>query len=193
MTKTPENFVGLKQQPQPTVDNRPPTYEEVEIAGETITCRRVDMLEEYKSAFKSANNYRKSAIVYARQATEREIITTSQDGMTNYAEPGDWIILNPGDKDPYVFGSKNNTVEERQARFKEKYDVIPGKDGKYRAKGVIKAVKVTENIIFGTSWGETMAVKAGGWVADGGYGIAEESFENTYEKLTKKKKIKKSR
>ena len=59
--------------------------------------------------------------------------------------------------------------------------------GKFRPKGIIKAIKVNENIVFDTSWGEKMAVKAGGWVADGGYAIAEDSFNNTYEKIEEKK------
>lgn len=134
------------------------------------------MLEEYASAFVWADYYRKTAIVYARQVTKREKITTSQDGMTDYAEPGDWIIKNPGDEDPYVFGSKNDSIEKRQAKFREKYEVIPGEDSKFRAKEVIKAVEVTENIIFETFGGETMAVKSCGWVTDGGYEIVEESF-----------------
>ncbi len=103
--------------------------------------------------------------------------------MKNYAEPGDWIIKNPGDKDPYVFGSKNDPIQIRQEKFAKKYDSIPGEDGKFRPKGIIKAIKVKENLVFDTSWGEKMAVKSGGWVADGGYAIAEDSFANTYEKI----------
>ena len=103
--------------------------------------------------------------------------------MQNYAEPGDWIIKNPGDKDPYVFGDKKDSVEIRQAKFAKKYDAIPGEEEQFRPKGIIKAVRVDENLVFNTSWGEQMAVKAGGWVADGGYAIAEDSFDNTYEKI----------
>ncbi|MFH1207852.1 MAG: hypothetical protein V1668_04660 [Patescibacteria group bacterium] len=158
-------------------------FEEVDINGEKIKCRRVDMLKEYAGSFETADSYRKKVIASARQASEREEITTSQDGMKNYADPGDWIIHNPGDKDPYVFGSKNDPVDVRQKKFASKYEAIPDSPGQFRAKGVIKAVRIDENIVFGTSWGETMVVKAGGWVADGGYGIAEESFANTYEKI----------
>lgn len=188
MKNTPELPVEQNQQPQQTVENQTPSYEKVEINGEIITCKRVEMLKlkEYASAFALADYYRKTAIVSARQATEREEITTSQDGMTNYADLGDWIIHNLGDKDPYVFGSKNDSIEKRQVKFAKKYDVILGEDGKFRAKGFIKAVQVNENIVFGTSWGETMAVKVGGWVAGEGYGIAEESFGNTYEKFDPK-------
>lgn len=161
--------------------------EEVIFGDEKVPCRRVDMLKEYAEAFKTADSYRKVGTVEARQAKEREEIATSQDGMKNFAEPGDWIIQNPGDKDPYVFGSKEDPIEVRQAKFAKKYDVIEGEEGKFRPKGIIKAIKVNENIVFDTSWGEKMAVKAGGWVADGGYAIAEDSFNNTYEKIEEKK------
>jgi len=157
--------------------------EEVLFGDEKVICRRVDMLKEYEKAFETADSYRKVGVVEARQATEREEISTSQDGMKNFAEAGDWIIQNPGDKDPYVFGDKNDSVEARQAKFAKKYEVIAGEEGKFRPKGIIKAVQVNENIVFDTSWGEKMAAKSGGWVADGGYAIAESSFANTYEKI----------
>ncbi len=159
----------------------------VEIGGEKIPCRRVDMLKEYQEAFKTADSFRKVGKVEARQATEREEISTSQDGMKNYADQGDWIIQNPGDKDPYVFGDKNDPIEARQAKFAKKYEVIDDEPGKFRPKGIIKAVRVDENIVFNTSWGEQMAVKQGGWVADGGYAIAEDSFANTYEIIENEK------
>jgi len=161
--------------------------EEVMIGNEKINCRKIDMLKEFSEQFKTADTYRKIGKVEARQATSREEIATSQDGMKNFADEGDWIIKNPGDKDPYVFGSKNDPIEMRQAKFAKKYDTIDEEPGMFRPKGEIKAVQVNENIAFDTSWGEQMAVKAGGWVADGGYAIAEDSFHNTYEKIEKEK------
>jgi len=158
-------------------------FEEIEINGEKVKCRRVNMLQEFGAQLATADSYRKNVIVSARQATEREEISTSQDGMKNYADPGDWIIHNPGDKDPYIFGSKNDPVEVRQQKFAKNYEAMDGQSGQFRAKGIIKAVQVNENIVFGNSWGETMAVKAGGWVTDRGSGIAQESFANTYEKI----------
>lgn len=160
--------------------------EKIMFGEEKVLCRRIDMLKEYAEAFKTADNYRKIGKVDARQATEHELISTSQDGMKNYAEAGDWIIKNPGDKDPYVFGDKNNPIEVRQAKFAKKYEVIDDEPGKFRPKGVIKAIRVDENIVFSTAWGEQMAAKKGGWVADGGYAIAEDSFANTYEKIESK-------
>ena len=164
-------------------ERAPQMTEDVLFGSESVPCRRIDMLTEYEEAFKSADSYRKIGKVEARQATEREEISTSQDGMKNYAEPGDWIIHNPGDKDPYVFGDKKDPIEVRQAKFAKKYEVIAGEEGVFRPKGIIKAVQVNENVVFDTSWGEKMAAKSGGWVADGGYAIAEDSFTNTYEKI----------
>ena len=45
--------------------------EEIEIAGEKVPCRRVDMLKEFETAFTSADSYRKVGKVEARQAIER--------------------------------------------------------------------------------------------------------------------------
>lgn len=161
--------------------------EEVMFGEEKVLCRRIDMLKEFAADFENADSFRKIGTVGARQATEREEIISSQDGMKNYAEPGDWIIKNPGDKDPYVFGSKNDSIEDRQKKFAKKYEPKPGDEGMFIPKGIIKAVRVNENLVFNTSWGEQMAVKAGGYVADGGYAIAEDSFANTYEKIEKEK------
>lgn len=173
----------------------------VKINGEDVECEVIDLMADYGEALKTADRYRKTAVVDARQASGKEIVSTSQDGMTNYADPGDWIIKNPGDKDPYVFGDKTKkaknengeevvvpvTVEERQKAFAKKYEPIADQPGKFRAKGIIRALKVDRNIVFKTSWGEEMATKAGGWVADGGYCIAENSFNSTYEKIEDEK------
>jgi hypothetical protein len=167
-------------------------FEEIEINGEKVQCRRVDMLQEFGAQLATADSYRKKVIVSARQATEREEIFTSQDGMKNYADPGDWIIHNPGDKDPYVFGSKKDSLEVRQQKFAKNYETMDEQPGQFRAKGIVKAVQVNENIVFGNSWGETMAVKSGGWVTDRGSGIAQESFMNTYEKISPEELEKKS-
>jgi hypothetical protein len=170
--------------PKDSLAKEKSVFEETEVDGEKIICRRLDnMLEEYADALANADSYQKRVIVSARQATEREEIITSQDGMKNYADPGDWIIHNPGDKDPYVFGNKEDPVEARQQKFAGKYEAIEGQPGQFRAKGIVKAVQVNENIVFRTSWGEQMVVRAGGWVTDGGYGIAKDSFANTFEKI----------
>ena len=162
-------------------------YENIKFGDEIVKCRRIkNIFEEYKQDFDKADFYRESAIISARQATQKETISTSQDGMENYAEPWDRIIQDPGDKDPYVFGSKNDSVEKREEHFNKRHEVIPGQPDKFRVKWIIKAVQVKENIVFNTSWWDTMATKAGGWIADGGYSIAEDSFKHLYEKFDPK-------
>jgi hypothetical protein len=159
-----------------------PKTEIIKIDDENVECEVIDLEKEYGEALKTAERYRKTAIVNARQAAEREVVFTSQDGMKNYADPGDWIIQNPGE-DPYVFGDKNDPIEVRQEKFAKKYEEISDKPGEFRPQGIIRALQVDKNIAFDTSWGERMATKDGGWVADGGYCIAEKSFADTYEKL----------
>lgn len=147
-----------------------------------------------REKLKDAPQYRKKGEVSARQAMQDEIISTSQDGTKNIAEPGDWIIQNPGDAAPYVFGDKFKTgpngekilvpVEERQKAFQKKYEPKEGVAGTFISKGVIRAIPVERNIVFPTSWGEEMAVEVGGYVMDGGYSIARDSFDRTYEPIT---------
>lgn len=171
--------------------------------GEEVVCEVVDFSKEFPpSSFEKADKFKKVVVVDARQATEREFVVTRQDNTEKYAEPGDWIIHNPGDLDPYVYGDNERivkdeageeikvpvTVQERQAGFAKKYVPEPGQPGKFRAKGEIKAYKVDRNIVFMTTWGKEMSVKAGGWVADGGYCISAESFDNTYEKIEDEEK-----
>lgn len=168
--------------PQPQ-DIGIPNRKTVSIDGESVECDVIDLMAEYGESLKTADQYRKVGTVEARQASEREEVATSQDGTKNVAEAGDWIIQNPGDKDPYVFGNKGDAIEVRQGKFSKKYEAITDQSGKFRPKGIIRALQVDRNIVFPTSWGEDMATKAGGWVSDGGYCIAENSFTSTYEKL----------
>lgn len=159
------------------------SFEEIKIGDEVVRCRRINLMQEFGSQFADAPFFRKVWIVSARQAREREIIVTSQDWTKNYAEASDWIIQNPWDKDPYVFGDKNDPIDVRNAKFLKKYEPIDWEEGKFRPKGVIRALQVKEALVFSTSWWEDMAVKSGGWVADGWYSIAESSFWNTYQQF----------
>lgn len=159
------------------------SFEEVKIGDEVVRCRRINLMQEFWSQFAEAPFFRKIWIVSARQARERELIVTSQDWTKNYAEAGDWIIQNPWDKDPYVFGDKSDPIDVRNEKFKKKYEPIVWEEGKFRPKGVIRAVQVKEALVFSTSWWEDMAVKSGGWVADGWYSIAESSFWDTYQEF----------
>ncbi len=156
--------------------------EEVLFDQEKVMCRRVNLATEYEEAFKTAGHYIKIAPVTVRQATERELISTHQDGTENYAEPGDFIILDSGDHDPYVYGNKRESLESRQQHFQKEYELVDSSSQTFQSKEIIKAVQVHENIVFTTSWGE-MAVKAGGWITDQGYGIAKDSFQHTYRQI----------
>ena len=189
--------------PRPIENNfeRGEEVKKVLFGKEEIECKITKFNEKFPAQFfEDADSFRKIGLVKARQATEREVITTSQDGnREEIAEAGDWIIQNPGDESPYVFGDKrkkitnengeevevNVSVEERQAAFAKKYEPKPGEEGIFIPKGIIKAKQVNENLTWETDWGSRDAVKAGGWVSSGGYGIAEESFFNTYEKIEK--------
>lgn len=166
-----------------TTPNVTTSFEEIKIGDEVVRCRRIDLMQEFGSQFADAPFFRKVWIVSARQARERESIVTSQDWTKNYAEASDWIIQNPWDKDPYVFGDKNDPIDVRNAKFEKKYEPIDWEEGKFRPKGVIRALQVNEALVFSTSWWEDMAVKSGGWVADGWYSIAESSFWNTYQQF----------
>jgi len=174
----------------------------VKFGDKEILCKKIEFNKQFPpSYFDDADRFRKVGIVHARQAVSRETIVSSQDGnKTNIAEPGDWIIQNPGDKDPYVFGDKHEkdadgnpildkpiSVEQRQKAFAKKYEAKPGDEGTFLPNGGIRANRVNENLTWTTSWGTTDPVRAGGWVADGGYAIAEDSFSNTYEKIENEK------
>ncbi len=178
-----------------TQEQQPSNQKEVLIAGKSVKCDVVpDMLAAYGERLKEAPQYRKKGEVHARQATEEETVSTSQDGTKNIAEPGDWIIQNPGDAAPYVFGDKFKTgangekisipVDERQKAFQKKYESKEGVMDTFMSKGIIRAMPVERNIVFPTSWGEEMAVEAGGYVTDGGYSIAKDSFDRTYESVS---------
>lgn len=160
-----------------------PKFEEVEIKGEKVLCRWVDVLREYEDAFKTADSYRKIGTIEAHKATQNEKIITTQDGMINYCEKGDWIIHNPGDLDSYVFGNKNDSLEVRGEKFNKEYVPVAGQDGIFKPHRIIKAIQINENIVFNNSSGIKMAEKKDGWVTDYGYAIAEDSFLNTYEKI----------
>lgn len=176
---------------------------EVEVWWEKIKVLEIDnMKSTFAKRFEDAPVYQKKWTVYVRQATEREEIISSQDGTKNIAEPWDWIIQNPNDPHPYVFWNKDKSVEERQKDFLKKYEPTD-KEWVFKAKWQIKAFKITPEILkeewllpsygvngeniewitFPTSWWENMSVKFGGYIADGGYSITEEAFNDTYELL----------
>lgn len=197
MSKMDDTFINQANQ-QSSNESEDPQMEEISFGEEKVMCKKIEFNNEFPPTFfDDADRFRKVGLVNARQATATEEIISSQDGnKINTAESGDWIIHNPGDVDPYVFGDKHEknedgspnkdkpiSVEQRQKAFEKKYETKPGEEGVFIPKGIIKAKRVDENFAWTTSWGENDSVKAGGWVSEGGYAIAEDSFSNTYEKI----------
>lgn len=62
------------------------------IDSEDVECEIIDLMTEYGEVLKTADQYRKIGTVDARQATEQEVVASSQDGTKNVAEVGDWIM-----------------------------------------------------------------------------------------------------
>jgi hypothetical protein len=150
-----------------------------EVDGERleVECRLVDLKKpEYDAKFENAPLYRKNAEVQARQVTTIEEVRTALDATTSTAEPGDWIVTNPG-------GETYRVVDEI---FNNAYRSIDGKVGFFESIGVpVKVVEVTENIAFMAPWASLQGVRAGGYVVertDNGerYGIDKAAFEATY-------------
>lgn len=150
--------------------------------GKDITCYEVDSQQEFQRLrVISPEIFLRKKDVKAYQATELLEVRSSQDGMVNTAEVGDWVVQNPGDPDPYVFGDKKkDSLQVRQEKFLQFYAPVEGQPGVFRRKGVIKAVPLDRNITFSTAWGATMSCEVGGVLTDQGYTIAKSSLEKDY-------------
>ena len=126
---------------------------------------------------------RKNAEVKARQATTREEIKTALDATQSVAEPGDWIVTNPGGE---VYRVKDET-------FKNAYRSKEDEEGTFAALGVpVKAVQVNEDIAFMAPWGSEQGVRSGGYVVERQdnkerYGIEKAAFDSTYEAIEEEK------
>jgi PGDYG protein len=83
--------------------------------------------------FAAAPLYRKSAIVAARRASAGErIVTVMSSGHVETSvtcDGGEWVITNPGGE-LYVISAE---------KFARRYE--PADDGRYRAKGIIRAFR----------------------------------------------------
>ena len=170
---TPEN------QPESRVMTFEQDGEKVE-----VKCRLVDLnTPEYDAKFEGAPLFRKNAEVRARQATTREEIETALDATQSVAEPGDWIVTNPGGE---VYRVKDET-------FKNAYRPKEGEEGTFVALGVpVKAVQVNEDIAFMAPWGSEQGVRSGGYIVERldnkeRYGIEKAAFESTYEAIEEEK------
>ena len=149
-----------------------------------VKCRLVDLnTPEYDAKFEDAPLFRKNAEVKARQATTREEIETALDATRSVAEPGDWIVTNPGGE---VYRVKDET-------FKKAYKPKEGEEGTFVALGVpVKAVQVNEDIAFMAPWGSEQGVRSGGYVVERQdnkerYGIEKAAFDSTYEAIEEEK------
>jgi hypothetical protein len=133
---------------------------------------------------------RKIGFVAARKADKRQRIETRWEGKESeiVAEPGDWIVtsLSPSG-DVLVDGDGNrNTYAIKPSRFAELYEPAAGKTEfgpKFRAKGVVKAIRLSGGFEIEAPWGETQRSADGYLLLNGAevYGDARETFEATYE------------
>lgn len=104
--------------------------------------------EECTKLYEEAQKFQKSAVVDARKLKKEEKITTVLANGFHETErvtpAGNWVITNPG-------GEEYAVSEEK---FKARYESIG--NGKYRAKGVIKAFRnpTGEKVEIIAPWGE---------------------------------------
>ncbi len=177
----------MEKEPTPTPESQPETMVMTfEQGGEKVEvkCRFVDLnTPEYDAKFENAPLFRKNVEVKARQATTREEIETALDATQSVAEPGDWIVTNPGGE---VYRVKDEI-------FKKAYKPKEDEEGTFIALGVpVKAVQVNEDIAFMAPWGSVQGVRSGGYIVERQdnkerYGIEKVAFESTYEAIEEEK------
>lgn len=134
--------------------------------------------------FNGASVYRKNVVITAEQVEESQNLeTVLANGLvetTRVVPAGEWIITNPGGEQ-YAIGDE---------KFKSRYE----KDGdKYRAKGLIKAIKNFTNgdVEIIAPWGEkqygdkkcyfAVALDENGNLTKDRYIIGNDEFLETYE------------
>ncbi|MBP5616216.1 MAG: hypothetical protein J6X06_00205 [Elusimicrobiaceae bacterium] len=130
--------------------------------------------------FGPKQTYAKFARIQATQAIGGEKIeTVLADGTvetTNVANPGDWIVTNPGGEKYIVPGDK----------FAKKYEPASELgEGWYKPTGGNQQfVQINQDMQVLASWGETQFIKKGGFLNVTNptdiYGVGEEEFHNTY-------------
>lgn len=133
---------------------------------------------------------RKVGLVAARRAEQRQRIVTLWNGKEseNVAEPGDWIVTSLSESGDALVDDANhpNTYAIKQSRFAELYEPAGGKTefgAKFRAKGHVKAIRLSGGFEIEAPWGETQRSADGYLLLNGTqvYGNARETFEATYE------------
>jgi hypothetical protein len=133
---------------------------------------------------------RKVGLVAARKAERKQRIETRWNGKESEitAESGDWIVTSLSPRGDVVFDSEGhpNTYAITPGRFAELYEPSTGKTefgAKFRAKGVVAAIRLPGGFEIEAPWGETQRSADGYLVLNGAevYGNARETFEATYE------------
>jgi len=145
-------------------------------------CRSISFAEfrdEFGQILETAPKAQKTAEVRVTTVTEPGSIFVGQDLQSIEVEPGDHLIKNPGDADPYRFGDQPS-VEERIAAFKTSYTPVAGKTDYFMKTATSRVVRVMTDLVLDTEWGSSMAMKAGGYVTDAGYTIQQQSFDYDY-------------
>ncbi len=138
----------------------------------------------------AVRTYAKFARIQAVMAKGGEAVETIlSDGTretTNTANPGDWIVTNPGGEQYIVPAEK----------FPKKYEPAPelGEGWFKPTGGIQKFLELEEDITFVCSWGETQFIKAGGMInvtnLEDIYGMAREEFFSTYQECSEDGTIK---
>jgi hypothetical protein len=133
---------------------------------------------------------RKVGLVAARKAEQRQRIVTHWNGKEseNVAVPGDWIVTSlSGSGDVLVDDAGHpNSYALKPGRFAELYEPAGGKTvfgAKFRAKGHVKAIRLSGGFEIEAPWGETQRSADGYLLLNGTqvYGNARETFEATYQ------------
>lgn len=148
-----------------------------------VECKIVDLsTDDFNILFENAPLFSKRSDieVQARQVTEVEEVVTALDGTESIANPGDWVVTNPG-------GEKYSVKEDI---FANGYNKKDGSPGVFIPVGVpTKVVEVSESVVFVASWGSDQGVRAGGVVVERQddtkerYGIEKQAFADTYERM----------
>ena len=143
-----------------------------------LSCEFIDLTSKtFDNLFNNTAIYQKKATVHARQVTQKEEVLTKLDATKNIAEPGDWIITNPGGESYRI----TDTI------FKNGYTPKSIEEGIYLSKGIpVKVIRVFKNLFFKAPWGDDMAVQSGGFLIEREdtkerYAIEEEAFAKTYQ------------
>jgi hypothetical protein len=136
-----------------------------------------DLATKFADEFAQAPQVKKTAPVRVETIQQPEKRWVIQDQMVVEVEPGDHWIKNPSDGSGYRF-SNLLTLEQRKEHFRKSYQPVAGQPGTYLRRGTFKVIQVMDDFVLATSWGPTMTLKAGGYLADGGYVIQADSFDD---------------